>query len=234
MKKFKVIPLLALTPFLLTACSQKISSDQFANELANVKTSLDNKDAIVDVHINNKLSVNSYDYKVGEFYSYSFLGILGIGSERIAIWKEEGKYYHYHTSPLNRDAKVTEIDESQFNDYMSSYKSTILEQLNYPYEQAYLLLNNMTPYEQASSRYFKSVKKEYSIKSTISKSVHDNYDENGNETLKSVTDEYEIAFKDALPETYYSKVYDASGSSSETKWTYSYGKATFNKPSVSQ
>ena len=73
MKKIKVIPLLALTPFLLTACSQKISSDQFANELANVKTSLDNRDTIVDVHINNKLSVNSYDYKVGEFYSYSFL-----------------------------------------------------------------------------------------------------------------------------------------------------------------
>lgn len=229
MKKIKVITLLSIAPFLLTSCSKTIDKATFRDYLNEVKEELTtNSEQIGDVHINNKLSVTTYDYKVGEYYSYSFVGLLGIGSERVASWKENGKFYHYHSAPLHRDNKVYEVTEQAFNDYMISHKNTLLLQMMMPVTTSEGLSDQTTPYENGDPRYKKTIKNEYVISSTVTRRVEDGYD--GDEPkYKEVKDEYEISFKSKLPLTYSLKS-DDNGSTSETKWSYSYGNSKFNAP----
>ena len=235
MKNVKLLSLLSVMPLLLTGCSKKLSAEEYKQYLDETKTYLtEDFSHITDVHIQNKLSVTTFDYKVNEFFSYNYIGLLGIGGEREVTWKDGEKYYYYHSSPLHRDNEVKEIDAELFYEYMDEYKVRIQTELMRPVYMSYQLYNGGIPdYKKADNTFKRSIKKEYSHHSVATKEVPTTNDQ-GESVNVDVEDVYDIVLKDKYPLQYkYVTKNTPTDDGSETTWKYSYGNAKLNKPSQS-
>ena len=227
--KTNLLKILPMSVLLLTGCFNKsISKEQFTEKLSEVKTHLlEQNSDITNVHMQTGLGVAvHYEYKEGEFYDYSSLGILGILSERNATWLEDGKYYHYHSSVGHRDAKVEEITKEQFDTYMAENKNTVITKLMEPVLEAELL-NGEKPeqYLEVTNKYYE-ISKGFKLESKVK---YQEPDKDDSSKMVDATKNYVFEFKNNLPTKYTYK----TSNGSNTKYTYSYGNASFSKPTPS-
>ena len=228
--KANLLKLLPLTSILLTGCFNKsISKESFLEKLNEVRTHLvsDNED-IKDVHIQASLAVH-YDYKVGEFYDYSSLGILGILSERQCTWVEDGKYYHYHNHVGNRNAKVEEISEESFNNYMNTHKLKIIEELLEPVVICEKLVEYENPYYTSVNNKYYQTSDGFILQSEVKYEAASSSDP---EQKVEATKNINVEFKNKLPTVNGSKT-TQEGKKSTSSIKYTYGKASFTKPTPS-
>ena len=93
--------ILLLLPFLtlsLTACEKSIKEEEFNTQLASIRETLTTgeDERLNDIHINNSLSTEAYNYKEGEYYSYKMFALILIVpiTQGDYLWKEDGKFYH--------------------------------------------------------------------------------------------------------------------------------------------
>ena len=236
MKHVKTITLLALSSALLLAgCDKSLSKEAFMDAYNQAKeyTQVTNTD-IKNVHIQNKLGNESYNYKEGEFYSHKLFALLLIVpiTTDVYTWKEDGKFYYAERHTDSKKNIDKEITEEQFNTYMEGFRVTLFAKLAEPFVLAdNLLSDNQEGYKEVSNKYKKTFKGAYSLVSKVTNEQENTtYDENNNPvtTVETKTTNYNLEFKNNLPAKYYSKV-----DKSETTWTYTYGKAELKKPSTS-
>ena len=222
--------LLLTLPLLLTGCfSTSVKKDKFQAVLqeAEKNVALDSN-KLDDVRIHNKLSVDLYNYKEGEFYSYRYFALILIVpvSHGEYTWKEDGKYYYAETFTDSKKNKTGEITEEQFNTRMAAHRLTIYQKINEPLNDADKILNDNYDEGYTVDNYKMSKEflgSSYSLKAEISH-LESDYS-SGEEVKVKKTSTHTIKIKNGLPNTYTSKTDD-----SETKWTYEFGKASFSNP----
>ena len=144
--KSKLLKLLPLSTLVLTGCfDSSISQEKFQAHLDEVRANINaENETSKDVHINSKLSIEVYNYKEGEYYSFRYFAIALIIpiSYGEYTWKEDGKFYNYHDALINSQDKLTELTEEQFNERMLGRKAEILSKLMEPVNQAQAFINN--------------------------------------------------------------------------------------------
>lgn len=227
----KSLVLLPLIAVMLTGClSSGLSKEKFQTRFDKVKANMvETNETLKNVTIKDKLSVNVYQYKEGEFYSYKMTAILLIVPimQGTYTWKEDGKFYHAETHTDSKKDKLYEITEQQFNDYMVSHKAKILSELNAPVNLTETLLSEQHEgYTSVKNKYSKNMfSKDFKLSSTVTYQSSSYSD--GSEVTEEKTKTYTVQFSNFLPKTYSYKDGDSSG-----KTTYTYGKAEFTKPGV--
>lgn len=234
MKKYIPLSLLALSSIVLTGCSQSKLKAQYGEMVQEGK----NKVAeVTNVKFHNKLSVNSYNYKEGEFYAYKMFALILIVpvSEQNYTWKENGEYWHYTSNSIGNKKTLTKIDEETFNSMMAAHKATITAELLNPLLKAEQLMDeNQTEYKSVSNKFKNNMfNGQSSLQSTAVKEVVTSQDDCDAETgqcttvVDNTTEEttkYTIALKKSLPVKY------TVETDSEQTWTYTYGNAEFTVP----
>ena len=168
----------------------------------------------------------SYNYKEGEFYAYRYVAIALIIpiNQQDYTWIEDGKYYHCEIRVLDKLTYKKEITKEQFDNYMIAHKQTILNQLDEPLDKIdNLLEKDPEEYVSVDNTFSQHSNKDegYRLSSKAVQSIGDN---------QTKTTEYNIDFTDTRPTSFETK---EEGSNGRT-WTYSYGNASFNKPSDSR
>ena len=234
MKNIKGSLLLLSVPMLLTGCFRtSVSQDKFAKQIDTAKASIALDSSRIDnVHIHNKLSVDNYNYKKGEFYSYHMFAIALIVpiTHGEYTWKDGDKYYHALTYTDSSKNKTAEIDEAQFNTYMETHRVTIQNLLQEPVSLAESLLNktNETYTVKSNALTYEAFSSEYRLVSKVSYQEHDpnNYDQ-----MITRDKTYTYKMKKGLPSSMTYKENWENGS--EQTWSYSYGDATFSDPTKS-
>ena len=187
-KSIPVVTLLAMSTLLLTGCNQKVSKEQFASVLNDGKA---NVNEVTNVNFHNKLSVENFNYKEGEFYTHKNGLILSHQAEY--TWKDEdGKYYHYVNIVITGTKTKTELTESQFNNNMTAHKAKIVGELLNPLLKAEQLMDeNQEAYKTVKNSFTKnSMKKQYTLSSTCTieyrtNEVYEYNEETGEQTLVS-------------------------------------------------
>lgn len=229
MKHFKSVILTLSIPMLLTGCfSSSISKDKYISKIDSAETMVNvDSPKIDDVNIHDKLSIELYNYKVGEFYSFRYFALALIVpiSYGTYTWKENGKYYHAKKE-LTKDLVTTEITEQQFNEYMESHRVTISEKLKEPLRNVKSIIDgNSEVYTLKTAKYTSSMfSKDY--KATLN-SVYYEYDSASDSQVEREM-VHTLTINNNLPKSYTSKEKKDGGS--DNKWTYSYGKAKFTNP----
>ncbi len=234
MKKYIPLSLLALSSIVLTGCSQSKLKSQYSDMVQQGKAKVTE---VTNVKFHNKLSVNSYNYKEGEFYAYKMFALVLIVplSEQNYTWKEDGKFWHYTYNSIGNKKSLTEITETVFEQYMAAGKAKVVEELLNPLSKAETLMDeNQTEYKSVSNKYKKNIlNDQYTLTSTAKKEVitsHDEYNEETGEystvidSTEEQTTKYTIVLKKGLPIKYSTKT------DSEQTWTYTYGNAEFTVP----
>ena len=207
MKKVSAITLFSVASLILTGCFDlKISKEKFQSNLDEVKQhiTVDNED-IKDVHINNRLSIEVYNYKEGEFYSYRFFAVALIIpiSYGDYTWKKGDKFYHYHDDIIDSQDKLTELSEEKFNEYMTSHKQTILTALMNPVVEAEDLMSEQpVTYKDVKCKYEQTYKKVFRLSATGN---YEAPDSSNPEQTVTQTAKITIEFKDKLPKKYTTK-----------------------------
>ncbi len=209
--------LVALSSIALTACDAGIKQEKFVEQLNKVKDNIAlTSDALNDVHIQENSSLNQTNYKEGEFYSK----VSGLVLTRVVeyVWKEGDKFYHYANSILNKVDK--EITEEEFTLKMATFRGKICEQLNMGViECENLLKEEPETYTNVQNKFYKTMEGQYRMNSTMTQVTLDN---NGNEVES--TRKVMFLIKNGLPVKFTTKT------ESETKYSYSFGKAKFTAP----
>jgi len=239
MKKITVITLASLAAITLTGCDKSLKKEQFAAVLDDVQSTVLSGEQTKNVHINNKLSVNAYNYKEGEFYSYrSFFTVILITTDVYdCVWGNDGKYYHATRNKINGvgSESYNEITKDEFDSLMLEKKTTITEQLMIPVNSSRRLMREENP-EGASEVYtsfknsykYSQIDKKYSMTSNVTYNTPSK--DNPEETIeakKTLT----FTYKNNLPSTFKTK--DVNGKNTSTQeWKYTYGKAEFYQPDV--
>ena len=167
-----------------------------------------------NVHLNSRLNIEHYDYKIGEFYAYRMFAlalIIPILKEDYT-WKEEDKYYHYSAN-TTKEGKKTEITKEQFDAYMATGRANILSELQKP-------LNKTEELMEDDDSIYKDKVNTYTAKGNeLTFKCQANRVKNDTETEKTTIT---IVYKDHLPAKYTTKTGDSSDI-----WTYKFGKASF-------
>ena len=192
---------------------------------------------VTNVKFHNKLSVNSYNYKEGEFYAYKMFALILIVpvSEQDYTWKENGEYWHYSYNSVGNKKTLAKITETVFEQYMNVGKGKVTEYLLNPLLKAEQLMDeNQVQYKSVSNKYKKNIfKDQYTLVSTAKEEIvtsHDEYNEETGEytpvidSTEEKTTTFTIALKKSLPVKYTTK------DDSEQTWTYTYGDAEFTVP----
>ena len=238
MKKniLKVLALTSVTSLVLTGCFlKKLSQDEFLSRLDDVKGQLTlTNEKMNDIHINNKLNVNVYNYKEGEFYAYKMFALILIVpvTEGEYIYKQDGKFYQIKTHTDSKKDTKTEISEEQFNILMLERKQSMIDRLMMPVNTCEGLINGTTEQEYKSVKNtFKGSKKKLQFVSNVTFDVTTNEynDETGvtEEKVEEKKGKFTITFESNLPKKYINKTDDG-----ETTWDYCYGKAELNLPEI--
>ena len=216
---------------LLTGCfGQSISKEKMLTQIDNARTATAVDSSKIDnVKIHNKLSIDSYNYKAGEFYAHRYFALALIVpiSYGEYTWKEDGKYYHAHKE-LTKDLVTKEIDEVLFNQYMEDHRLTISQKLRSPLDSVQNLIEGKDDtYTVESNKFtYTALSKEYKSATKVSFQTTDP-DNSEQQITREKT--FTLVLKNSLPKTYTIKENWEKGS--EEKWTYSYGNAEFNNPS---
>ena len=237
MKKITVMTLAMLSALTLTGCDKSLKKEQFAAVLDDVTATINAGEQIKNVHINNRLSVNSYNYKEGEFYSYrSFFTVILITTDVYdCVWGQDGKYYHATRNKINGAGTETykEITKDEFDSLMVEKKAKIAGELLAPVIFARQLMNEENK-EESSEKYktFKNSYKYSRMESTYtmtSKLTYDTPTKDNPEVMEEATKNVTFNFKNNLPTSYKTKDKSASNNSTQ-EWKYTYGKAEFYNP----
>ena len=178
--KSKLLKLLPLSTLVLTGCfDSNLSQEKFQAQLDQVRTNINvNNEKLQDVHINSKLSIEVYNYKEGEYFSYKYFALVLIIpiSYGDYTWKEDGKFYNYHDDVINSQDKLTELTEEQFNERMAARKAQILAKLMEPVNQAQAFINNQDSLSSQEEGGEDVVVESYSIYSQFKNSFSKSYD----------------------------------------------------------
>lgn len=96
-----------------------------------------------NIHINTKLSVDRYDYKESEYYSYYLFALILIVSITSGeyTWKEDDKYYHAETHTDSSKDKYFEITKAQFDSYLETHKQKIWSLIGEPISRVSSLID---------------------------------------------------------------------------------------------
>ena len=234
MKKYIPLSLLALSSIVLTGCSQSKLKAQYGEMVQEGKAKVAE---VTNVKFHNKLSVNSYNYKEGEFYAYKMFALILIVpvSEQDYTWKENGEYWNYTYNSVGNKKKLTKLTEEAFQQHMNIGKGKVTENLLNPLLKAEVLMDeNQTQYKSVSNKYKKNIlKDQYTLTSTVKEEIITSHDECDPETgvctpvvdsTEEKTITYTISLKKSLPVKFTTK------DESEQTWTYSYGDAEFTVP----
>ncbi len=178
--KSKLLKLLPLSTLVLTGCfDSNLSQEKFQAQLDQVRTNINvNNEKLQDVHINSKLSIEVYNYKEGEYFSYKYFALVLIIpiSYGDYTWKEDGKFYNYHDDVINSQDKLTELTEEQFNERMVARKAQILAKLMEPVNQAQAFINNQDSLSSQEEGGEDVIVESYSIYSQFKNSFSKSYD----------------------------------------------------------
>lgn len=225
MKKLSFVTLLSIAAMALVGCGdKKISQETFAAQLQDVKTHLTvNNDDITDVHINDTLSIEVYNYKEGEYSTYRYFAVALIIpiSYGDYTWKEEdGRFYHYHDDIISSHDKWSEITEEQFNDYMAAGKQKLLDTMMVPVLLAEGLMNGGTEtYSNAKCTFYQTYKKYFKLSATATYKTTDSSGQEVDANAKIT-----LEFKDKLPTKFQTQ------KDGKSTWKYTYGDSTFTRP----
>ena len=216
MNKRIPIILMSMSAMLLTACDTGISQEKFVNQLNSTKANLTFDSEVLDnVHIQDKSSLNQTNYKEGEFYSK----VSGLVLTRVVeyVWKDEdGKYYHYKKDLLN--TVDTELTEEAFNIKMATLRGDICAKLNEGIlECENLLRDEPVGYTNVKNAFYQTAKGEYRLNSTMTYKASEDAEEQTRKVM--------FLMKKNLPIKYTVKL------DSESTVKYSFGNASFTKPS---
>lgn len=178
--KFKLLKLLPLSTLVLTGCfDSNLSQEKFQAHLDEVNANINaDNEKLQDVHINSKLSIETYNYKEGEYFSYKYFALVLIVpiSHGDYTWKEDGKFYNYHDDLINSQDKLTELTEEQFNERMVARKAQILAKLMEPVNQAQAFINNQDSLSSQEEGGEDIIVESYSIYSQFKNSFSKSYD----------------------------------------------------------
>lgn len=233
MKHLKSALMLLSIPMLLTGCFRNsVSKEKFLNQLDEAKAETAIESTKVDnVQIHNKLNIESWNYKVGEFYSHHYFAIALIVPINYGeyTWTEDGKFYHA-TKIVGKDLTTSEITKEQFENYMEGHRATISGKLREPIlsTESYLYGNDDTYKVESSKLTYQPLSKEY--RSVVVTSTQEPDPNNYEQTITRKRT-FTFVFKNKLPKTYTTKENWDGGS--EQKWSYSYGDAKFHNPTSS-
>lgn len=249
MKTTKLFKLLPLTTLLLTGCfDAKIKKEEFLEKLEGVNQALVlENDKLNDVHAVSRLSIETYNYKKGEYYAYKYFALILIVpvSYGTYTWKDGDTYKYFDDKTIDSQDKKGEIDEATFNARMEGHANSVLKLLRNPYSIAKVLAEEnaenglifgMPEYYSVTSYSNKFTKKNskgtFKITSTVTYTFDEaTYGTNDSDTLSET---FTIEFnKDNLPVKYETEKKNRKGDKTKDNWTYSYGDSTFNDPTAS-
>lgn len=231
MKKAAILTLLSVSMLALTACDKKLSKAKYDEKLNEAISYVETTDDIKDVHVQTRLSIEVWDYKENEYFKYRYfvLALIIPIEYGHATWKgDDGKYYHSEMKVdlKNEGWKTVEIDETQFNTYMTAHKAEIKAELLKPLNLAKNLSDEkVEEYSSIKSSYKQTMEGNYVINSKCQQTIADE------SSSKTYDITYAINFKNKLPVSYQKKTKDNSENKTSTdKTSYTYGKSSFTAP----
>lgn len=232
MKKLALISLIGIAAMSLTACTKSLSKEKFAPVLEEVTQKIATD--TTNVHINNRLSVTTYNYKEGEFYSFkSFFTIILVTTDQYDhVWSEEGKYYHATRSKINGagSESFNEVTKEEFDTLLATGKTKIQEELMKPVLSAKAMMSEISEeYTSIKNSYsYNTMEKTYKMTSKTTYEVPANSDSEEKETVEKT---FTYSFKNSLPTNFKTKEKRNNKTSTE-EWKYTFGKAEFTRPNV--
>ena len=226
-KCFVLLPI--LSSLSLTSCfniTKPISKEKFLEKFNQITSNYEDiSNCPKNIHINTKLSVDRYDYKEGEYYSYYMFALIVVVpiTSGVYTWKEDGKYYRAETHTDSSKNKYFEISEEQFNSYMESHKQKIWNLIGEPITRVNSLI------DITEDDFYKDVKQSYYAHS---KGVGFNANaasKNMEDTKYKVT----VEFQNLLPLVNKTITYTGN-TKSESYYEYHLNEAKFIHPNVDE
>ena len=232
MKKLALISLIGIAAMSLTACTKSLSKEKFAPVLDDVTAKIASE--CTNVHINNRLSVTTYNYKEGEFYSFkTFFAVILITTDQYDhVWSQDGEYYHATRSKINGvgSESCDKITKEQFDSLLAAGKAKVQEELMKPVDSAKAMMSEVVEgYTSIKNSYeYNSMDKIYKM---TSKTTYEAASSKDPEQKVQAEKTFIYSFKNSLPTSFKTKD-KKEGKTSTEEWKYSYGKAEFTRPDV--